>query len=122
MRSPDIEDLQLLDLSAAAPAYAPLVAPEGAVWPRAVVRFHQGWWTAKVWLQPGVPARRKALLLAGMHSDRTAAFKYANQQVGILRNTIAGQQAASAARTESSRAVAAAALGVSRLPKGQAPC
>lgn len=116
MRSPDIEDLQLLDLSAAAPAYAPLVAPEGAVWPRAVVRFHQGWWTAKVWLQPGVPARRKGLLLAGMYSDRTAAFKYARQQVGILRigdNLAASGRAGSWSISE---------LETNRLPKEKAPC
>ena len=119
MRSPDIEDLQLLDLSAAAPAYAPLVAPEGAVWPRAVVRFHQGWWTAKVWASAGVPARRKGLLLAGMYSDRTAAFKYANQQVGILRmnSNING-----GGWTKTGTISVDEDYAGLPLPKGQAPC
>lgn len=111
MRSPDIEDLQLLDLSAASAAYAPIQAPEGARWPRAVVRFHEGWWTAKVWLRPGVPARRKGLLLAGMYSDRGAAFRYAQQQVGIGRL---------AANEDTPYAVGG--LQGHRRPKGQAPC
>lgn len=118
MRSPDIEDLQLLDLSAAAPAYAPLSAPYGAMWPRAVIRFHEGWWTAKVWLLPGVPARRKGLLLAGMYSDRAAAFKYARQQVGILRmnSNIDGGGWTRAGQFSVDGDYA------SYRPKGQAPC
>lgn len=118
MRSPDIEDLQLLDLSAAAPAYVPLSAPDGAVWPRAAIRFHEGWWTAKVWKLPGVPARRKGLLLAGMYSSRVAAFKYAQQQVGILRM---GQNLDSGGWTKAGQfSVDEDYVGYH--PKGEAPC
>lgn len=118
MRSPDIEDLQLLDLSAAAPAYAPIQAPDGAVWPRAVIRFHDGWWTAKVWLSPGTPARRNGLLLAGMYSSRAAGFRYARQQVGILRM---GSEIRAVDQVWSGPFAVGGVQG-HRLPKEEVPC
>ncbi|WP_372699391.1 hypothetical protein [Arthrobacter sp. JSM 101049] len=87
MTAPRPDDLLELDLSAASAQYAPLSAPVGAVWPRAVVRYVDGWWAAKVWQSPGVPARRQGLLLAGQFSDRAKAFEFASHEVGVLRFT-----------------------------------
>lgn len=75
-----------IDTSQLAPiGHRQLEAPAGATWPRACIRPYQDGWVAKVWLAPGIPARRKGLLLAGWHSVRTDALAYAVQQVGILR-------------------------------------